>query len=121
MDSAARATRFEGLRNVDPALWAPLRRLVALSQASRLELFRLLVAAGPTGMTHEELAETLRLRNTAITLHLRILAEAGLIELDPEERVLGDASLNRRSELRCYSRPEAFRDVAEFILSGSAN
>ena len=58
---------------------AALDALKALAQESRLNLFRLLVQAGPDGLAVGELAERTGLAGATLTNHLHILRRAGLV------------------------------------------
>src|SRR5215813_12943649 len=53
--------------------------LGALAQDNRLDVFRLLVEAGPDGMPAGHIAASLKLPPNALTFHLDRLREAGLI------------------------------------------
>ncbi|MDQ2971855.1 MAG: metalloregulator ArsR/SmtB family transcription factor [Pseudomonadota bacterium] len=53
--------------------------LRALAQDSRLAAFRLLVQAGPDGLTVGELGERLKLPGATLTNHLNVLRRAGLV------------------------------------------
>lgn len=57
-----------------------LTALAALSQASRLAVFRLLVAAGPGGRSAGDIAEALDLPPPTLSFHLRTLKEARLVQ-----------------------------------------
>jgi ArsR family transcriptional regulator, arsenate/arsenite/antimonite-responsive transcriptional repressor len=52
--------------------------LAALAQANRLDVFRLLVQAGPDGMTAGTIAEALDLPPNTLTFHFDRLRMAGL-------------------------------------------
>ena len=52
--------------------------LAALAQENRLDVFRLLVRAGPLGMPAGAVAETLRLAPNTLTFHFDRLRQAGL-------------------------------------------
>ncbi len=56
-----------------------LAALAALAQDNRLDVFRLLVEAGPEGMAAGAVANTLKLAPNALTFHLDRLREAGLV------------------------------------------
>ena len=56
-----------------------LEVLSALSHETRLWVFRLLVQAGPEGLSAGEIAESLGTRQNTMSSHLRILTAAGLI------------------------------------------
>ena len=52
--------------------------LAALAQASRLEIYRLLVQAGPEGMPAGKIGEELELPPATLSFHLSQLTHAGL-------------------------------------------
>lgn len=54
-------------------------RLAALAQTTRLSLFRLLVVAGPDGLTVGRIAEQLPVPAATMSFHLKELSQAGLI------------------------------------------
>ena len=56
-----------------------LAALAALAQDNRLDVFRLLVEAGPEGMPAGAVATALKLAPNALTFHLDRLREAGLV------------------------------------------
>ncbi|MGE0563764.1 MAG: ArsR/SmtB family transcription factor [Pseudolabrys sp.] len=56
-----------------------LATLSALAQENRLDVFRLLVEAGPDGMAAGEIAARLLIAPNALTFHLDRLREAGLV------------------------------------------
>ena len=60
--------------------------LAALAQDSRLDVFRLLVEAGPEGMPAGHIAASLKLPPSALTFHLDRLREAGLIAVRRDGR-----------------------------------
>jgi ArsR family transcriptional regulator, arsenate/arsenite/antimonite-responsive transcriptional repressor len=60
--------------------------LSALSQKSRLKVFRLLVKAGPDGLPAGEIARRLRVPPNTMSAHLAILARAGLVTSRRESR-----------------------------------
>ncbi len=55
------------------------RRLSALAQDARLEVFRLLVKAGPDGLAAGEIARALDTPANTMSAQLLILANAGLV------------------------------------------
>lgn len=57
-----------------------LAAMTALSQPYRLVLFRAILAAGERGVSRRELTGRLKMAGSALTFHLRTLAEAQLIE-----------------------------------------
>ena len=58
---------------------AALDALSALSQETRLDLFRLLVTVGPEGLSAGVIAERLGVLPSSLTFHLNHLVRAGLI------------------------------------------
>src|ERR1700743_1153246 len=56
-----------------------VKRLSALAQDARLDVFRLLVKAGPEGMAAGEIARTLGTAANTLSAQLLILSNAGLI------------------------------------------
>ena len=57
-----------------------LQALSALAQGSRLSIFRLLVQAGPTGITAGNIGEQLDLPPATLSFHLAGLTRAGLAD-----------------------------------------
>ena len=60
--------------------------LAALAQDNRLDVFRLLVQAGPDGMAAGRVAEELGLAPNTLTFHFDRLREAGLVTVRREGR-----------------------------------
>lgn len=60
--------------------------LAALAQDNRLDVFRLLVQAGPEGMPAGEIAAALRLAPNTLTFHFDRLRMAGLVSVRREGR-----------------------------------
>ncbi len=65
-----------------------LSALAALSQETRLDIFRLLVQAGPDGRAAGAIAETLAVTPATLSFHLTQLTHAGLIVQRREGRSL---------------------------------
>jgi len=63
-----------------------VRRLAALAQEARLEVFRLLVKAGPQGLPAGEIARRLDTAPNTMSAQLLVLANAGLIRSRREGR-----------------------------------
>ena len=53
--------------------------LTALAQETRLDVFRLLVRAGPEGLPAGEVGEALEIPSATLSFHLKELKSAGLI------------------------------------------
>ncbi|WP_020653711.1 ArsR/SmtB family transcription factor [Massilia niastensis] len=60
--------------------------LAALAQESRLAAFRLLVQAGPDGLSASRIAEALRIPASSLSFHLKELTHAGLVASRQEGR-----------------------------------
>jgi ArsR family transcriptional regulator, arsenate/arsenite/antimonite-responsive transcriptional repressor len=60
--------------------------LAALAQDNRLDVFRLLVQAGPSGMAAGEVADALGIAPNTLTFHFDRLRQAGLISVKREGR-----------------------------------
>src|SRR6201987_1239595 len=60
--------------------------LAALAQDNRLDVFRLLVQAGPAGMAAGLVAETLSLAPNTLTFHFDRLRHAGLVTVRRDGR-----------------------------------
>jgi DNA-binding transcriptional ArsR family regulator len=62
--------------------------LAALAQETRLDVFRLLVQAGPDGVPAGQIGERLGLPSTTLSFHLNQLKHAGLVTFRREGRSL---------------------------------
>ena len=77
--------------------------LSALSQTTRLAVFRLLVQHGPSGMAAGELAEQLSIAPATLSFHLKELANAGLVGARPVGRfVFYSANYSAMNALLAY-------------------
>ena len=65
-----------------------LRIFSALSQDTRLRVFRLLVQAGPKGLPAGEIAARLGVRQNTMSSHLSILANSGLVRSERFSRII---------------------------------
>lgn len=63
-----------------------LAALAALAQDNRLDVYRLLVQAGPTGMQAGSVAGALKLAPNTLTFHFDRLRQAGLVTARREGR-----------------------------------
>ncbi len=61
---------------------------LALGQESRLNIFRLVVQRGDTGLTPSELIEQLGIPNATLSFHLKELTRAGLLLVERQSRNL---------------------------------
>ena len=78
--------------------------LAALAQDSRLDVFRLLVQAGPSGLAAGEVADALDIAPNALTFHFDRLRQAGLV------------SVKRKGRSRIYAaRYETMNGLLSFL------
>jgi ArsR family transcriptional regulator, arsenate/arsenite/antimonite-responsive transcriptional repressor / arsenate reductase (thioredoxin) len=95
----------------------------ALSQDARLNLMRLLMAEGPTGMAAGELANRLGLPASTTSFHLAALEQAGLTQSTRRGRQIIHAAriaglrrvLGFLTETCCGGRPELCGDLATLL------
>lgn len=88
--------------------------LAALAQENRLDVFRLLVEAGPDGMSAGAVAEALGLAPNTLTFHFDRLRHAGLVAVRREGRSMiysahfetMNALLSYLTENCCQGRPD---------------
>ena len=91
-----------------------VKRLSALAQDSRLAVFRLLVSAGPGGVSAGEVARALQITPNTLSAQFNILANAELVTNRREGRsIIYAADYPRMGELMvylmedcCQGRPE---------------
>jgi DNA-binding transcriptional ArsR family regulator len=65
-----------------------IKSLAALAQATRLEIFRLLVQKGPEGMAASAIAEKVGLPNATLSFHIKGLTHAGLVNARQDGRFI---------------------------------
>ena len=65
---------------------AAVAALAALAQENRLDVYRLLVQAGPEGMAAGSVASTLKIAPNTLTFHFDRLREAGLVAVRRDGR-----------------------------------
>jgi DNA-binding transcriptional ArsR family regulator len=80
-----------------------VRALAALAQAHRLKVFRLLVVAGPHGLTPGAISEALELPAATLSFHLKELSNAGLVTQERIGRnVVYRAAFDHMNELLAF-------------------
>jgi DNA-binding transcriptional ArsR family regulator len=80
------------------------KRLAELGNATRLQIFRLLVQAGRKGLSIGEVQSRLRVPASTLAFHLRGLVVAGLVEQERQGRVV-----------ICRSNVAALNDTLAFV------
>jgi ArsR family transcriptional regulator len=82
---------------------AAIAALGALAQETRLELFRLLVATGPAGLSAGIIADRLGVAPSSLSFHLQQLVHAGLItQRRLSRQLIYSAEYGAMSELLFY-------------------
>jgi ArsR family transcriptional regulator len=89
---------------------ASLTALAALGQETRLDIFRLLVRAGPGGVAAGEVASRLGAMQNTVSSHLKILTQAGLIRAERDGRTI-----------RYVADMTGFRDLLAYLMEDCCN
>ena len=80
-----------------------IEALSALSQQTRLEVFRLLVRREPEGIAAGDLAKTIGVPANTMSVHLNVLSRAGLVTSERHSRsIVYRADLGRFRELMLF-------------------
>lgn len=82
-----------------------LSALSALGQETRLDVFRLLVRAGASGVPAGEIAERLGAVQNTMSSHLKILDQAGLVRAERDGRTV-----------RYVADMTGFRDLLAYLM-----
>jgi DNA-binding transcriptional ArsR family regulator len=101
-----------------------LDALSALSQETRLDVFRLLVRTQAGGLCAGEIAERLKVRQNTLSTNLGVLARAGLVRSEREGRSIRYfADLGGMRDLLaflmedcCGGRPDACQPLLEELI-----
>ena len=67
---------------------AAIKALAALSQESRLGIYRLLVQRGPEGLAAGAIAERMEMAGATLSFHLKELAHAGMVSARQDGRFI---------------------------------
>lgn len=78
--------RFHDSRNMETTI--AVDALGALAQASRLQVYRMLVQAGPAGLAASDIAERMKMPANTLSFHLKTLALADLVTARQEGRFI---------------------------------
>jgi len=88
--------------------------LAALAQDNRLDVFRLLVEAGPQGLPAGRVASALKLAPSALTFHFDRLRDAGLVTVKREGRsMIYAAQFDTMNALLAYLTENCCRGAVE--------
>jgi ArsR family transcriptional regulator len=80
-----------------------IRALAALAQPVRLQVFRALVVAGPSGLTPGTMAEGLAIPPNTLSFHLKELTHAGLVSQERVSRnIVYRAAFDRMNAVLSY-------------------
>jgi ArsR family transcriptional regulator len=80
-----------------------VKALAALAHETRLAVFRMLVQAGPEGLTPTGIAESLAIAASPLSFHLKELSHAGLIAARPDGRkIFYSANYGAMNDLMAY-------------------
>ena len=79
--------------------------LSALAHDARIDVFRLLVNAGPEGVTAGQIADRLNIRPNTLSNNLNILSGAGLVR-----------SLREGRSVRYFANFDAMRGLLSFLM-----
>jgi ArsR family transcriptional regulator len=82
---------------------AAVTALAALAQETRLSIYRLLIEAGPEGVSVGRIGQTLDVPGATLSFHLKELARAGLVSSRQEKQFIYYAvDFERMAELMTY-------------------
>lgn len=88
-----------------------IEQLAALAHETRLDVFRLLVRAGPAGLTAGRIGEELGVAAPTLSFHLKELRQAGLIAAERDGRAqIYRAEYPAMNALVAYLGEECCRD-----------
>ena len=98
--------------------------LAALAQTTRLAIFRLLIKAGPQGVSAGRIGETLDVPAATLSFHLKELSRAGLVSARPRKQFIYyavdfesmAALMTFLTENCCQGMPQACVTVVETAL-----
>jgi ArsR family transcriptional regulator len=82
-----------------------LDALSALGQETRLDVFRLLIKAGPEGLPAGEIGARLGAVQNTTSAHLKVLSQAGLVRAERDGRTI-----------RYSADMTGFRDLLAFLM-----
>lgn len=103
---------------------AAVSALGALAQETRLAIFRLLIEAGPKGLSAGRIGEALKVPGATLSFHLKELARSGLVSSRQERQfIYYGVDFERMAELMtfltqncCHGMPQECLTVVETAL-----
>ena len=102
-----------------------VKRLSALAQSGRLDVFRMLVRSGPEGLAAGDIARAAQVPANTLSAQMSVLANAGLVRSRREGRsIIYTADYEGMSELLlylmedcCQGRPEICTSISQSALA----
>jgi ArsR family transcriptional regulator, arsenate/arsenite/antimonite-responsive transcriptional repressor len=92
--------------------------LAALAQETRLSIYRLLVEAGPEGVSAGRLGETLRVPAATLSFHLKELSRAGLLSSRQDRQFIYYAvDFERMAELMTFLTQNCCKGMPQTCLA----
>jgi DNA-binding transcriptional ArsR family regulator len=92
--------------------------LAALAQETRLSVYRLLVEAGPDGVSAGRIGETLEIPGATLSFHLKELARAGLVSSRQEKQfIYYAADLELMAELMTFLTKNCCQGMPQACLA----
>jgi ArsR family transcriptional regulator, arsenate/arsenite/antimonite-responsive transcriptional repressor len=92
--------------------------LGALAQETRLSIFRLLVEAGPEGVSAGRIGDTLEVPAATLSFHLKELSRAGLVSSRQERQFIYYAvDFERMAQLMTFLTQNCCRGMPEKCLT----
>ena len=96
--------------------------LAALAQETRLGIFRLLIEAGPEGVSVGRIGEKLKIPGATLSFHLKELARSGLVSSRQEKQFFYySVDFARMAALMTFLTQNCCQGMPEDCLSGVEN
>ena len=96
--------------------------LAALAQETRLAVFRMLIEAGPAGLSVGRIGESLQVAGATLSFHLKELAHAGLISSRQEKQFIYYAvDFDRMAELMTFLTENCCKGMPQACLTAVGN
>ncbi|MGE5218319.1 MAG: ArsR/SmtB family transcription factor [Chloroflexota bacterium] len=97
---------------------AAVTTLAALAQETRLSIYRLLVEAGPEGVSAGRIGATLEIPGATLSFHLKELARANLVSARQEKQfIYYAADFDRMAELMTFLTKNCCQGMPETCLA----